>query len=165
MEVRRTARGFSLIEVLIASAIFLVLALGVLPLFTQAVRGNLSGRSSTEVSNFGKSRMEELLDVPFETLAVPGGQTVGVTDEYLDPATKIWKTGTPAIGALWFRTTRIRQFSLADLLDNGVADTPLLGGAPVEQIHFKEIVIEVHGKTAGLRYGGATLRLRRLRAA
>lgn len=165
MEVKRTAQGFSLIEVLIASTIFLVLALGVLPLFTQAMRGNLSGRSSTDASNFGKSRIEELLEVPFDTLAVPAGQTVGVTDEYLDPSTKTWKTGTPALGALWFRTTRIRQFSLSDLLDNGVADTPLDGGAPVERIQFKEIVVEIHGKPAGLRYGGATLRLRRLRAA
>lgn len=164
MELRRPARGFSLIEVLIASAIFLVLALGILPLFTQAMRSNLSGRNSTDLSNFGKSRMEELLSVPFDTLAVPAGQTEGVTDEYWDSSTKTWKTGTP-IAALWYRTTKIRQFSLADLLDNGTADTPLPGGTPVEQVHFKEILIEVHGRPAGLLYGGPTLRLRRLRAA
>jgi len=163
MEVRRTAQGFSLIEVLIASAIFLVLALGILPLFTQAMRSNLSGRNSTDASNFGKTHMEELLDVPFDTLAVPGGQTVGVTDEYYDSATKTWKAGT-SIAASWFRTTKIRQFGLADLLDNGIADTPLPGGSPVEQIHFKEIVVEIHGKPAGLLYGGPLLRLRRLRA-
>jgi prepilin-type N-terminal cleavage/methylation domain-containing protein len=165
MEVRSTPKGFSLIEVLIAAAIFLILALGILPLFTQAIRSNASGRDATDVSNFGKSKVEELLDVPFDTLVVPNGQTQGVTTEYWSSSAKAWKTGTPSIDAIWFRTTTIRQFSLGDLLDNGIADKPLPGGTPVEQVHFKEIVVEVRGLPRGPLAGGSTLTVRRLRAA
>jgi prepilin-type N-terminal cleavage/methylation domain-containing protein len=165
MEVKTKQRGFSVIEVLIAAAIFLIIALGILPLFAQAMRSNLSGRDATSVSHLSKSRVEELLDVPFETLVIPVGQTEGVTDEYWSASAQAWQTGTPAADdALWYRTTRVRQFSLSDLLDNGVADTPLPGETPTSQVHFKEIVIEVRGLPRSALSGGGALTLRRLRA-
>ena len=169
MEVRRKAeRGFSVIEVLIASAIFLIIALGVLPLFTQAIRSNLSGKDSTDVSNLARSHVEELLQVPFVTLEVPTGSTEGVTQEYWSSTTKKWVVGsTPTSGdsALWYRTTTIRQFSLNDLQDNGVADNPLPGGTPSGNVHFKEIVVEVRNTPRTLLTGGGAVTVRRLRAA
>lgn len=167
MEVRRRESGFSLVEVLIASAIFLVIALGVLPLFAQAIRSNLSGQDATDVSNLSKSRVEELLQVPFDTLEVPAGQTEGVTKEHWSAATKTWKAGmTPATGdaALWYRTTTIRQFALSDLQDNGVADTPLPGGTAPGSVHFKEIVVEIRGVSRSPLSGGGAVTVRRLRA-
>lgn len=167
MEVRRGERGFSLVEVLIASAIFLVIALGVLPLFAQAIRSNLSGRDATDVSNLSKSRVEELLQVPFDTLEVPAGLTEGVIKEHWSAATKEWKVGTaPAAGdaALWYRTTTIRQFTLSDLQDNGVADTPLPGGTAPGSVHFKEIVVEIRGVSRNPLSGGGAVTVRRLRA-
>src|SRR5215218_7412488 len=165
MEVSRVERGFSLIEVLIASAIFLIIALGVLPLLTQSIRSNLSGRDATDVSNFSKARVEELLQVPFETLEVPDGNPEGVVKEYWSATAKAWKPGATATtgdAALWYRTTTIRQFSLSDLQDNGVADTPLPGGTPAGQIHFKEIVVEVRGNTRNPLSGGGAVTIRRL---
>jgi prepilin-type N-terminal cleavage/methylation domain-containing protein len=167
MEVRRVERGFSVIEVLIASAIFLIIALGVLPLLAQSIRSNLSGRDATDVSNFSKTHVEELLQVPFETLEVPAGAAEGVTREHWSANAKAWKPGaTPETGdaALWFRTTTIRQFSLGDLQDNGVADTPLPGGTPAGQVHFKEIVVEVRGLPRNPLSGGGAVTIRRLRA-
>ncbi|HEV2852547.1 MAG TPA: prepilin-type N-terminal cleavage/methylation domain-containing protein [Thermoanaerobaculia bacterium] len=165
MEVRKQERGFSLVEVLIASAIFLIIALGVLPLFAQAIRSNLSGRDATDVSNLARSRVEELLQVPFETLIVPAGKTEGVTKEYWSATTKAWAAGTPTAGnALWYRTTTIRQFSFNDLQDNGIADTPLPGDTPVGNVHFKEIVVEVRNTPRTLLSGGGAVTVRRLRA-
>lgn len=166
MEVRKAERGFSLIEVLIASAIFLIIALGVLPLFAQAIRSNLSGRDATDVSNLARSRVEELLQVPFETLIVPAGETQGVTKEYWSATTKAWVAGTPTTGdaAVWTRTTTIRQFALRDLQDNGTADTPLPGGTPSGDVHFKEIVVEVRGIPRNPLAGGGAVTVRRLRA-
>lgn len=169
MELRSTTqRGFSVIEVLIAAAIFLIIALGILPLFTQAIRNNMAGRDATDVSNLGKSRVEELLQVPFDALQVPAAGTVGVLTEFYSQRDRQWKTFTPPLPtddpALWLRTTRVRQYSLSDLLDDGVANNPLPGNTPVLQIHFKEIEVEVRSANKNPLGSGKSLTLRRLRA-
>jgi hypothetical protein len=125
----------------------------------------MAGRDATDVSNLGKSRVEELLKVPFDSLVVPVGQTVGVTEEYWSLSTKAWVAGTTTTNdAVWLRTTRIRQYSISDLLDNGVADTPLPGGTPTGQIHFKQIEVEVRSANQNVLGSGKSLILRMLRA-
>jgi prepilin-type N-terminal cleavage/methylation domain-containing protein len=167
MEMKATQeRGFSLVEVLIAAAIFLIVALGILPFFAEAIRNNLAGRDATDVSNLGKSRVEELLQVPFDTLQIPAGTNVSELRQYYSQQDKAWKPGTPPVAdpALWLRTTRIRQYNLNDLLDNGVADEPLDGGTPAGQIHFKEIEVEVRSASRNALGSGKALKLRMLRA-
>jgi prepilin-type N-terminal cleavage/methylation domain-containing protein len=174
----RTQAGFSLIEVLIASAIFLIIALGVLPLFAQAIRNNLSGRDATDVSNLGKSGVEELLKVPYENLTVPVGATWGCTAEYRILGGTSWTATTAptpptpcttdnvtvASGdALWIRTIQVRQFSLEDLQKTGTAN-PLPGGAAAGLVHLKEIAVEVRNASANPLSSGKTLTLRMLRA-
>lgn len=180
MEMRtKTARGFSLVEVLIAAAIFLIVALGVLPLFATAIRNNLSGKDATDVSNLNKSQVEALLQVPYDTLVVPVGQTWGCTAEYWSLSGKKWKTATApapptpcttanvnAVSgdpALWIRTTQVRQFALGDLQSTGAAN-PLPGGAPAGSVHLKEIVVEVRSMDKNPLSSGKTLTLRMLRA-
>lgn len=166
----RSSRGFSVVEVMIASAIFLLIAIGVLPLFTQSIKNNLSGRESTEVSNHSRSKIEELLQVPFASpeMTVPTTGNVGETTEYWSETEKKWKPGdTPTTGekALWLRTTRIRQYAISDLKDNNVLDNPLPGTAAMGQVHMKEIEIEVESlREDGPMGGGKTLRVRMLRA-
>jgi len=175
----KTARGFSLVEVLIASAIFLIIALGVLPLFAQAIRNNLSGKDATDVSNLNRSQVETLLQVPYNNLTVPVGQTWGCFAEYWSLSGKKWKTTTapapptpcttanvsPVAGdpALWIRTTQIRQFSLGDVQNTGMAN-PQPGGAPAGNVHLKEIVVEVRSGDQNTLSSGKTLTLRMLRA-
>lgn len=178
----KTARGFSLIEVLIAAVIFLIIALGVLPLFATAIRSNLSGRDATDVSNLGKSQVEELLQVPFDSarLTVPAGQAWGCTAEYWSMVQKQWKplpapttqcvTANVALGnvaandsALWIRTTQVRQFALGDMQSTGTVN-PLSGGAPAGSVHLKEIVVEVRSGDKNPLSSGKTLTLRMLRA-
>ena len=138
-------RGFSVVEVLIASLIFLIIAVGILPLFAASARNNLDGREATEVSNFGRSAVEDLLQAPISDprLAVPAGSTVRTSDEYWSNKDKVWKAGTgkTADPALWRRRTRVRQFNVSKL------DVPLDGGADAGQVHLKEVAVEVwHGR-------------------
>lgn len=157
--------GFSVVEVLIAAAIFLIIAVGVLPLFVQSMRNNVAGRDATDISHVAKSRVEELLQVPYETLQIPPGSTESVVEEHWSSTTKSWKTGTPtANDAVWLRTTRIRQFELADLTADGVANTPLDGGTPAGRVHFKEIVVEIRSASENILSSGKSLTLRMLRA-
>jgi prepilin-type N-terminal cleavage/methylation domain-containing protein len=165
LETKTGERGFSVVEVLIAAAIFLIIAVGVLPLFVQSIRNNVAGRDATEFSHFAKSHVETMLQVPYDSLQIPAGQTESVVEEYWSRTAKTWQTGTPSpYDATWLRTTRVRQFSLSDLTADGVANTPLDGGTPTGQVHFKEIIVEIRSANANILSSGKSLTLRMLRA-
>jgi prepilin-type N-terminal cleavage/methylation domain-containing protein len=154
MELKRGQHGFSVVEVLIASLIFLVIAVGILPLFAASTRNNADGREATEVSNFGRSAIEDLMQASFNDarLTVPNASTVLTRTEYYSKATQTWVTGTAtsADPALWQRRTRVRQFNISDMADDGILNTPLLGSAELGQVHIKEVEVEVwHARDVG----------------
>jgi type II secretory pathway pseudopilin PulG len=173
----RTA-GFSLVEAILASLILLVVALGVLPLFTRAMASNFSGAESTSLSNLATGRAEELYQLPFDhaLLTVPVGSTERVIDEIWtipDPRTPsstdghgYWKPANELTDGLvqWTRQTRIRQFNINDLLTN--TPTPLDGGTPLGSVHVKEIDVEVaSGRANGIALGPSrSLRVRLFKA-
>ncbi len=149
---RPAERGFSLIEVMIASVILLILLLGIIPLFLRSSVNRLHGRESSMVSSFARSRAEELLQLPFDhkELTVPSGSTELDVVEYQTPGSTEWSQDPSlATKALWVRTTRVRQFGAGDLLDgdtNGDGndlDTPLPGGTNPRSVQLKEIQVEV----------------------
>jgi type II secretory pathway pseudopilin PulG len=146
MELKRTEEGFSVVEVLIASLIFLVIAVGILPLFAASTRNTADGREATEVSNFGRSAVEDLMQASFSDarLTVPSGSTVLTTNQYYSKATQTWITGTPSTAdpALWMRRIKVRQYNVNDMTD-GVLNNPLNGSADLGQVHIKEIEAEV----------------------
>src|SRR6185503_3546588 len=57
--------GMSLLEVLIASAILLVVVLGLIPLFARAMTSNLSGKESSDIVSYLRSREEQFYQLPF----------------------------------------------------------------------------------------------------
>ncbi len=146
MELKRTEQGFSVVEVLIASLIFLIIAVGILPLFAASTRNTADGREATEVSNFGRSAVEDLMQASFSDarLTVPSGSTVLTTNQYYSKATQTWVTGSPSTAdpALWMRRVKVRQYNVNDMSD-GVLNTPLNGSADLGQVHIKEIEAEV----------------------
>ena len=153
MELKRGQHGFSVVEVLIASLIFLIIAVGILPLFAASTRNTADGREATEVSNFGRSAVEDLMQATFNDarLTVPSGNTVLATSQYYSKATQTWVTGTASAGdpALWQRRIRVRQFNVNDMAD-GTLNNPLNGSADVGQVHLKEIEVEVwHARDSG----------------
>jgi prepilin-type N-terminal cleavage/methylation domain-containing protein len=150
MELKRMDRGFSVVEVLIASLIFLIIAVGILPLFAASMRNNLEGREATEISNFGRSAVEDLLQAPFNdpSLTIPGGSTVLTVDQHFSKAEQIWKNGTGGSDALWRRTIQVRQFSIPKAGEPEEFDDPLDGSTDIGQVHFKEIRVQVwHGRS------------------
>lgn len=159
--IRRTRgeRGFSLIEVLIASGILLVVALGVLPIFAQAIVNNRAGADYTQATNIAKSELERLYSLPF---ASPELQVVGAATERVDYFSQYqqkWISGPAptADPALWTRTTTIRQYSLGGVVDidkDGAFDPPLPEGTPATFVHVKEIEIRVESGRGGSPLGG-----------
>ena len=159
--------GFSMIEALIAAAILLIIALGLIPLFTRSIIDNSSGNDATQVTNHGKTQLESLIQLPFnhERLEVPGGVnvaqsaetwTTGALNQAGDPNERWWQGTTPPAGsgeALWTRTTRVRQFSISDL-DDGVLDNPQPGGTQPVFIQLKELEVQLENGKRGTFLGG-----------
>jgi len=146
---RRAAAGFSLIEVVISSLLLLVIALGVLPLFTQAASSNDAGREYMLVCNFAKSRAEQYVAYGFNSpaLTLTAGTQL-VVNEYYSAKTRTWVAAIPAGDmAMWTRTTTVRQFQMTDLT------TPLDATADPGIVQVKEITVDVRGAKLGVIFG------------
>ncbi len=163
----RRDSGFSLIECLISLSTFMAVTLGILPMFMKSIDNNDSGNGYLQSTNFARSVMEEFQDLPFNApeLTIPAGQNELVVDTWWSMSEEVWKTGTPsATDALWTRTTTVRQFSSADLDDNGQLDTPLPGGSSTDFVHLKEISVIIDSTREGGPLGtGKSLALRHLK--
>jgi prepilin-type N-terminal cleavage/methylation domain-containing protein len=148
---RRPDAGFSLIEALIAAAILLIIALGLLPLFTRSINDNVSGNDASQATNYSRTEVEELLQMPFNNkrIVVPDGSMVGQTKDFWTAGdlTKIgdtdegwWADAAGHGNALWNRTTEVRQYSISDL-DDGNLDHPQPGGTQPTFIQLKEVTV------------------------
>ncbi|HEX6898783.1 MAG TPA: prepilin-type N-terminal cleavage/methylation domain-containing protein [Thermoanaerobaculia bacterium] len=160
--------GFSMIEALIAAAILLIIALGLIPLFTRSILDNNSGNDATQATNHGKTRLEDLIQIPFnhQRLDVPAGSQVGQSVETWtsgalnragDANERWWDGATPPVGSgevLWTRTTRVRQFSVNDL-DDGVLDNPQPGGTQPIFVQLKELEVQLENGKRGTLLGGS----------
>ena len=166
--------GFSLIEVLVASVILLVILLGIIPLFLRSMSNRQSGLESTAVGSYARTRAETLLELPFDhpQLTVPAGRDELEVVEYLPLGDREWTTDAAAAdSAAWVRTTHVRQFGSADLLDGDTdgdgdsLDRPLPGGTNPRSIQLKEIEVAVtSNREAGALQAGEELTVRVLKA-
>lgn len=174
LSVRDREAGFSLIEAMIAALLLLVIALGLIPVFSRSIVDNSSGHDATQASNHGKTRLEALIQAPFnnQSLAVPAGQPFlettdswaqGNPDEVGD-ASEGWWPGVPTDRGtvLWQRTTRVSQYSISDL-DDGVLDNPQPGGAQPTFVHLKMVEVVLDSQRSNLIGGGQDFTLRVLK--
>ncbi len=149
----RRERGLSLIEATIAAALLLIIAAGVLPMFTQAMVNNLAGADSSASSNGARTMTEELFQLPWDNvrLTLVAGNEL-VAEEYYSLADKEWKAGVEPSGdpALWTRTATVRQYSVLALDDEIIDPAEALDfDADPGQIHLKEIEVAVVGTRTG----------------
>lgn len=160
----RGVRGFSMVEVLIASLLLLVILLGIVPLFLRSMSSRQAGRESTAVGSYARTKAETLLQLPFDhpDLTVPGGDAELQVVEYLDQSTNEWSQDAAlADQAIWMRTTHVRQYGTSDLLDgdtdgdgNGL-DVPLPGGTNPRSVQLKEIEVAIASPRDGGPLGAA----------
>lgn len=169
-----TSAGFSVVEVLIAAAIFLIIAVGILPLFTRSINSNLIGNDYMNAANHGRSGLENVTQVDFEspTLTIAGGATSKEFKDYwvTGDATKTgdekWVAVVPAgQTVLWTRTGTVRQYGLSALADGNLQTSEALpGGTDPTFVHLKEVRMTVESTRGGGPLGGGkkvTLRLLR----
>jgi len=165
---RTSERGFSLIEVLVAALLLMVIALGLIPLFTRAMLDNANGRDATSSTNFDRSQIEALNAIPFDytVKTLVAGQPYLQTDAYFSRGTlnvdndsgEGWQAGVPSNPAAvrWTRRTRIRQYQAVDIKD-GVIDKPLPGGTDDAFVQLKEVEVMIQGTNQSLTSVGNLL--------
>ena len=180
-------QGFSLLETLVAAALLLIIAVGILPLFTRALFNNNAGNEYTKVSNFGRSRVEEIFQMPFNEpglMTIPTGQTESVLVEHYRSDLNTWEPGaTPSSPlppdpnnpfsneVLWLRTTSIRQYSTDAINDDDdtavdlkKADA-LSGDTNPVFVHLKEVEVSIEStRTGGPLGAGKEVLLRTFKA-
>lgn len=163
MRTRRLQGGFSLIEVMVAAAILLVIALGLIPLYTRSIRSNVEGFDYTQVANSARSRADEFFQLPFNSsrLTVPNGETELCVEDFYSHGEHRWielaQCGDKPSGdtALFTRTTTVRQFGIGDMT------TPILGSVPTpDEVHLKEITVSVEGSRTPVIGGGKVIAVR-----
>ncbi|HEX4960125.1 MAG TPA: hypothetical protein VF173_04755 [Thermoanaerobaculia bacterium] len=180
MELRKaagSAAGFSLVEALIAAAILLIIALGLIPLFTRAINDNTNGNDATQATNGGRTQLEDLLGLPFVNtrLTVPAGSTFSqATDSFAQgdaaktaDADEGWWPGTPTDKGLvlWSRTTQVRQYSVSDLTASPYLTNALDGNTQPTFVQLKEVTVVMNNaKQGGLLGSGQGITLRIVKA-
>jgi Tfp pilus assembly protein PilV len=158
----------TLIEVMMASLLFLAISLGVVPMFTQSMVSNTSGNDSTKAANFARARTEELLQLPFnhEDLTVDAG-SAKTLQEYYSSRDPVWRPYPVPAGVLpeWSRTTTVRQYNVEALQDDVIDVAEALPAATDPSfVHLKEIQVAV-AQAGGLFTSSAkTVTVRTLRA-
>lgn len=178
--VRRGEAGFSIIEALIAAAILLIIALGLLPVFSRAINDNVTGNDATQATNGSRTELEELLQMPFnnQRVVVAGGQTKAETKDFYTRAKADASTGAYQIGdategwtadatgrgpVLWNRTTTVQQYGITDLND-GKLDTPLDGSTQANFVHLKQIQVQIDNPKKDLFGNGQGITLTVIKA-
>jgi len=143
---RRPDAGFSLIEVLIASMLLLFIVIGVLPLFSRSMMNNIQGNDASNAANAAVEGFESLFSVPFnnDLITVPVGQTLVERQQFFTLKGNQWLAAVPSGDqAQYERVLRLRQYSFADVAEDGDFDTPLDGGAEPGNIQFKAFELEI----------------------
>lgn len=148
---RGRSSGFSLVEVMVASVMFLAVAVGVLPLFVQSMGSNVEGFESTKGANHSRSHLEEFQQMPFNNVLLePTGENPRL--DYFSHETEQWVAGEPPLDgsdpATWIRTTSVRQYHMS-ALDDGLLDPDseaLESGANPDWIHLKEIEVRIEAE-------------------
>lgn len=141
----RTSAGFSLIEALISALLLVIVILGLIPLFSAAMRNTLAGRELSVASQHGRSQVEELVQLPLDrpALVVPLGTDEGTETEHVALGEERWTSGAAPGPAPWERTTVVRQYNVRDLYESGRLTTRLPGGTAPGSVHLREMFVEV----------------------
>jgi type II secretory pathway pseudopilin PulG len=161
--------GLTLIEALIAMALLLLVAIGILPLFTRSILNNAAGSEATQTANNARIQLEEMTRLPFNNLSIrlAGGSELLMREVFSASDRDVlgdetWVDAGSVTGpVLYNRATRVRQFGLNAPIDanadnvldgfeglvdtnlDGEFDNPLADGTDPQFVHFKEVAVEV----------------------
>jgi hypothetical protein len=132
------------VELVISAVVFGWVLLAVFPLFLSSVRSNVAARSYGEVNGLARTRLEELLDLPFEDSRLSAGRhsTNDLPATVADPETGVFPS---RLVNPFRRTYRVEQFQVpaAATVPTGALFTPVRVTAAGRRVDFKRIDVTV----------------------
>ncbi len=170
----RRRGGFSLVELLVASGLFIVVVLGILPVYIRSMINNSGGLSYSKVSKHGISGAEEMFQLDFSNvdLTIPAGQTELVLGpQYWSESEHQWKDLPIPAGEAppYERTITVRQYNI-NALDTDANTVDFLataadsGSVDPDQVHLKEILVEIEDQRGSVMGPPRDIVLRMLKA-
>lgn len=109
------AAGFSLIEVLIAAAVLLIITLGVLPMFVNAISNNVEGADLTQLVHQGTGQVEALIQAGLDDALLDTSGGTNVTTQLWGPESRRWVEESafpPDENATMRRVIRVSSFQM-----------------------------------------------------
>ena len=148
-ERRRREAGVTLVELLIAVALLGIVLLGIAPLFIASVRSNYSAFEYTSIHNLARDRLEQLMNLPFDSPQLAQGSFVNDLPTTLpDPVTGIPPSN---VKNPLQRTYTVNNFTTSPPLATG--DNFILNPVGTVPCDFKHVVVEVRSTSGGTTFG------------
>jgi len=158
-------RGIALIELVVSALLFGWVVLAIFPLFLASVKANVSAGAYGEANNLARSRLEQLLDAPFDDPRLSVGRHAAneLPATLPDP-----ETGTlpSAVANPFRRSYRVRQFALpaSDRVSKGALSVPVRVTSAGLPFDYKRIDVTVESVSPRPELGQVAARVSALRA-
>jgi len=112
----RDNKGFTIVEVMIGMAIFIIGYLAVGSMQLMAIRGDASARKITEAASLAADRMETLMVLPYDNITSGGPVSDGVYSVrwQVDPGT-LANTKSITVRVEWLHSGKPREFEASSL--------------------------------------------------
>jgi Tfp pilus assembly protein PilV len=141
--------GVAFVEVVISAVLFGWVLLAVSPLFLSSVRANAAASSYGEVNALARTRLEQLLNLPFEDPRLSAGRhaTNDLPATLPDPETGVFPS---AVANPFHRTYRVLQFEIPALasVPSGASFASVRVTAAGRRFDFKRIDVTVEKRSA-----------------
>lgn len=153
--VTRSARGLTLVELIVGLALFGFVLVAITPLFMASVKFNLTANETTSIHMLARDRLEQLMSLTFsDAQLTPGGHGNDLPAVLPDTGTG---SPTPGEGVRNpFRVCyQVFQFQIPDAatIGEGAPFTARLVTASGEAYHYKRIDVTVSSNTGRLGMG------------
>ncbi len=76
---KQSQTGFTILEVMIAMAIFAIGILGIAKLYIKSQTGNTSARTITQGTTYAQDRIERLMSLPYDSIATNTATVTGAS--------------------------------------------------------------------------------------
>jgi prepilin-type N-terminal cleavage/methylation domain-containing protein len=159
----RSQRGLTLIELIVAVALFGIVLLGIVPLFLGSVKSNYSANEYTSVNTIARDRLEQLMNRPFQDAQLAPGVYVNDLPAFLPDPTN--PTALSAVKSPFRISYQVTQWQVPDAggspliiaVNAPFSPTRVVNGA--NPFQYKRIDVTVISSTDTLGIGSRLARV------
>jgi len=159
----RAQRGLTLIELIVAVALFGIVLLGIVPLFLGSVKSNYSANEYTSINTIARGRLEELMNLPFQDAQLtPGVYANDLPTKLADPLNPTLQSNVPSPFQITYQVT---QWQIPDaggsplVIAANAPFTPTRVTAALNPYQYKRIDVTVTSSTDTLGIGSRLARV------